>query len=179
MSCVQLIELVFSHEKHIRLQSVIAGEVVLKAPNRISDSYIINIFRRYGFEPVYNPDEIICERIKQAAVELIFYAYNANSLLRNSDYISQKLQLPYDRLSKLFSKVTGTTLEKYIILLKIEKTKEMLLSDAFTVSEIAFMMGYSSVQYLSNQFKKITGETISAFKTNPSPHRIPIDKLLD
>jgi AraC-like DNA-binding protein len=56
------------------------------------------------------------------------------------------------------------TLEKYIILQKIEKVKELIRFDEMTLSEIAYMMGYSSVQYLSTQFKKITGISVSEYK---------------
>jgi AraC-like DNA-binding protein len=103
---------------------------------------------------------------------------NINSLIRNSDYISDKLQMPYDKLSRIFSKTTGTTLEKYLIVLKIEKVKELLERDEFTLSEIAYMLGYSSVQYLSNQFRKVSGHTVSEYKQSPESKRIPLEDLL-
>ncbi len=87
--------------------------------------------------------------------------------------------MTYNSLSKLFSERTGHTLEKYIILLKIEKAKELLSYNEYTLSEIAYMMGYSSVQYLSNQFRQITGYTVSEYKTKGISDRRPLDKLLD
>jgi YesN/AraC family two-component response regulator len=178
-SCIRLIELSFSLQKPVEVQQVKVGEVTLTFNEKeISEKKIIEILKQLGFEPLQDAEQILVEKIKQAAIELIFYSYNSNSLIRNSDYISQKLQLPYDKLSKIFKKQTKTTLEKYIILLKIEKAKEMLLSNEFSVSEISFMLGYSSVHYLSNQFKKTTGITISTFKSNPAKHRIAIEDLL-
>jgi YesN/AraC family two-component response regulator len=44
------------------------------------------------------------------------------------------------------------------------KTKELLQEEELTLSEIAYQMGYSSVQYVSNQFKKITGLTVSEWR---------------
>ncbi len=99
-----------------------------------------------------------------AAIELIYFSNNANSLIRNSDYISERVQQPYSKISRVFSYVTATTLEKYLILLKIEKTKELLIHNELSLSEIAYQLGYSSVQYLSNQFKKITGFTVSQYR---------------
>jgi len=102
-----------------------------------------------------------------------------SSLIRNSDYISDKLQLPYEKTSRLFSKVTGVTLEKYLILLKMEKTKELLRNNEFSLSEIAYMLDYSSVQYLSNQFKKVTGLTVSEYKALGYEIQIPLEEILE
>jgi YesN/AraC family two-component response regulator len=81
-----------------------------------------------------------------------------------SDYISKKVNFDYAYLSNLFSGALGITIEKYIILQKIERVKEFLLHSECCLSEIAFKLQYSSVAHLSNQFKKITGLTPSFFK---------------
>lgn len=178
-SCIKLIQLKLTLLKGVTLNQIRIGELSLTLDDKaIKEAELIKELREIGFEPILEIDQILTEKIKQAAVELIFYSYNTNSLIRNSDYISEKLQLSYDKLSKVFKKQTKSTLEKYIILLKIEKAKEMLTHGEFTVSEISFMLGYSSVHYLSNQFKKSTGITISKFKENPNKYRIPIENLL-
>lgn len=178
-SCIKLIQLKLSLLKAVSVNYIRIGELNLTFDDSIiKEAAIVNELREIGFEPIVEIDQILTEKIKQAAVELIFYSYNTNSLIRNSDYISEKLQLPYDKLSKIFKKQTKSTLEKYIILLKVEKAKEMLTHGEFSVSEISFMLGYSSVHYLSNQFKKTTGITISKFKENPNKHRIPIENLI-
>lgn len=178
-SCIKLIQLKLSLLKGISINHIRIGELNLTFDDSIiKEATIVNELHEIGFEPIVEIDQILTEKIKQAAVELIFYSYNTNSLIRNSDYISEKLQLSYDKLSKIFKKHTKSTLEKYIILLKIEKAKEMLTHGEFSVSEISFMLGYSSVHYLSNQFKKTTGITISKFKENPNKYRIPIENLI-
>lgn len=178
-SCIKLIQLKLSLLKDVSVNHIRIGELNLTFDDSfIKEATIVNELREIGFEPILEIDQILTEKIKQAAVELIFYSYNTNSLIRNSDYISEKLQLPYDKLSKIFKKQTKSTLEKYIILLKVEKAKEMLTHGEFSVSEISFMLGYSSVHYLSNQFKKTTGITISKFKENPIKYRIPIENLI-
>ena len=40
-----------------------------------------------------------------------------------------------------------TTLERYIILQKIERIKQLIDNNEHTLSEISYMMDYSSVQY--------------------------------
>ena len=179
-SCIKLIELFFTGKEGIWVKKVFLGEAtLLYDPTVVSDHQIVQYFSHLGFNVINDPDVEIVEKTKVAAIELIYYANNVNSLIRNSDYISERVQLPYEKISKLFSKVTGSTLEKYIILLKIEKTKELLHKNDFTLSEISYMLGYSSVHYLSNQFKKITGYTVSQFKDLGQQDRIPLENLLD
>jgi AraC-like DNA-binding protein len=78
--------------------------------------------------------------------------------------LSEELKYDYKHLSSLFSSVEGITLEQYIILQKIERVKELLFYDELNINEIADRLGYSSVQHLSTQFKKITGSTPTAYK---------------
>jgi YesN/AraC family two-component response regulator len=72
--------------------------------------------------------------------------------------------MDYNYLSSLFSSLEGITLEHYIIKQKIERVKELLFYDELNMNEIADKLGYSSVQHLSMQFKKMTGSTPSAYK---------------
>jgi AraC-like DNA-binding protein len=80
-------------------------------------------------------------------------------------------------MSSLFSKNEDTTLEKFIIIQKIEKAKELIQYGELTLSEIAYMMGYSSVQYLSTQFKNVAGISVSEFKKNPSAFRKSMEDI--
>jgi len=91
--------------------------------------------------------------------------------------LANETSLNYHYLSTLFSSLEGITIEKYIIQLKIEKVKELLVYGELTLSEIAYRLGYSSVQHLSNQFKKITGLTPSYFKSLKSKNRKPLDSI--
>ncbi len=49
--------------------------------------------------------------------------------------------------------------------------------DELNLSEISDKLGYSSVQHLSQQFKKITGLTPSHFKQLKENKRKPLDKV--
>lgn len=137
------------------------------------------VLEAQGFECLTQKNAILIENIKVAVLEMIYFGNNLNTLIRNSDYLSDKLGIPYHTLSKLFSEHTQTNLERYIILVKIERVKELLSYDEMSLSEIAYQMGYSSVQYLSNQFKQITSYTVSDYKKLSPPPRIPLDKLIE
>ena len=65
-----------------------------------------------------------------------------------SKYLSNELGVNYSQLSSVFSSCESITIEKFIIKQKIEKVKELLTYDELTLSEIAFKLGYSSVQHL-------------------------------
>ncbi len=179
-SCIKLIELYFGRIDEIRIKKVFLGRVILEYDETRTDTINIeNHFKEIGFLVLVNPDVILVEQIKIAAIELIYFSNNANSLIRNSDYISERVQQPYSKISRAFSYVTGITLEKYLILLKIEKTKELLKNEELSLSEIAYQLGYSSVQYLSSQFKKITNYTVSQYKDMEDKPRIPLENLIE
>jgi len=141
------------------------GKVRIIHPDKIVSHETINsMLLRYGFELSHNKEDRIVDEIKIAVIELIHHMNNVDSIVRKSDYIVEKLGLSYQYLSKVFSEHEHQTLEKYIIQQKIERIKNLIDSEEFTLSEIAYMMDYSSVQYLSNQFKAITGITVSQYK---------------
>ncbi|MFK5983329.1 MAG: AraC family transcriptional regulator [Flavobacteriaceae bacterium] len=178
-SCIKLIELVIGSKKGIQINFIELGVLTLQYDTSIVEKKtIINWLEELGFGIIKDPNQEIVEKTKLAAFNLIYKSLNANSLIRNSDYISEVLQLPYDKISRIFSQVTGVKLEKYIILLKIEKIKEILIENEYSLSEIAFMMDYSSVQYFSNQFKKIVGVTITQYKESPQKYRKSIDSFI-
>ena len=83
----------------------------------------------------------------------------------------------YTYLSNLFSEAQGNTIEHYIISHKIERIKELIIYGEHNITEIAWKMGYSSVAHLSNQFKKVTGQSPSFFKQLKEKHRCPIEEI--
>jgi AraC-like DNA-binding protein len=132
--------------------------------------------RTLGFEIIDTKRSRMIGQIKNTIVSLVHYD-NENIAVNLSEYISQKLNYDYNYLSKLFSEVEGITIEKYFITQKIEKVKELLKYDEFTLSQIADHLGYSSVAYLSNQFKSQTGLTPTFYKSTQQNIRKPLDEI--
>ena len=106
---------------------------------------------------------VLVEKIKNLIIEMV---YSADELPphKNSEYISQKLQLNYSYLSTIFSEAEGITVEKFIIMHRIEKIKELLIYSDFNLSEISYKLNFSSLAHLCTQFKKITGLPPSFFR---------------
>lgn len=150
---------------------------VIYDPEKIGRSQINEVLQELGMGLISNKDEILVEQIKQTIIELVHYMNNVDSIVRKSEYLVEKMGKSYQTLSKLFSKVEPITLEKYIILQKIERVKELAMEDKISLSEIAWMMDYSSPHHLSNQFKIITGISLSDFKKDPAAYKKPINNL--
>lgn len=138
---------------------------------------IRKVLLELGTDLIESREKRLVEEIKLAVVELIHHMNNVDSMVRKSEYLVEKTGLSYTYLSRIFSNLEHITLEKFIILNKIERIKELIDQDEFTLSEIAFMMDYSSVQYLSNQFKNTTGMTVSEYKESDRSSKKPIDRL--
>lgn len=132
---------------------------------------------RYGFELIDDGKSQLISKIKGLVIELVRNKKDQTLRVNHSDYIESKLNRDYTYLSNLFSEVTGVTIEKYIINQKIERVKELLVYDEQTLSEIAVELGYSSVAYLSAQFKKVTGLTPGHFKMIRENKRKPLDEV--
>ncbi|NVO18883.1 MAG: helix-turn-helix transcriptional regulator [Bacteroidetes bacterium] len=129
-----------------------------------------------GLELMNDRRAILIEKIKNLVVEMIHYS-DEMPQLKNSDYISEKLNNDYTYLANLFSEVTGTTIEHFIIIHKIERIKELLLYDDLSITEISYRLNYSSVAHLCNQFKKITGLTPTYYKQMKHKRRKSLDNV--
>lgn len=153
------------------------GEVDLTDELSLNDKIKIDdVLKSLGFALIDDKKSRIIEQIKTLIIDLI---HNKNNNLKSnlSDYLSHKLNHEYHYISNLFSEVEGTTIEKYLMSQKIEKVKELLIYDEFSLSEIALQLNYSSVAHLSSQFKKVTGLTPSRFKNVKNQKRKSLDEL--
>ena len=153
------------------------GEVILsKEITSLEKENLSKTLEPLGFEVIDDKKGRIIEKIKNIIIDLVHHQ-DSDVKTNLSDVLSDKLHHDYNYLSNLFSEVEGTTIEKYFIAQKVEKVKELLVYDELSLSEIAFRLNYSSVSYLSNQFKKVTGLTPSYFKQIKEDKRKPLDKV--
>lgn len=148
----------------LQYTTVELGEVEI--PGNISDEqhdqFKVALLKS-GLELMDDKKSVLIQQIKNVIVELVHYSEEPLSI-NFSDFLSQRLHHDYTYLANLFSEVQGTTIEKFIISHKIERVKELLVYNELTLTEIAYLMHYSSVAHLSTQFKKVTGLTPSHFK---------------
>lgn len=152
------------------------GEVTIVEPEVAYKPLLRRELEALGFELIDDKKSRIIEKIKNLIINLVHHQNGA--LATNlSDHLSAALHQDYASISHLFSEVEGLTIEKYLIAQKIERVKELLIYDELSLSEIAWQLNYSSVAYLSSQFKKVTGMTPSHFKTLQGHKRKPLDQV--
>ena len=175
--CIILLEEKLQQNK-IPYQEIKLGTINVQF-NKHSDHYkkLVLLLESFGFQVITDREEQLVEDIKMAVIELVHQLNNVSSIIRKSDYLVEKLGLSYQHLSKVFSSKEHITLEKYFILQKIERIKELIHSQEYTLSEIAYMMDYSSVQYLSNQFKSVTGMSVTEYKNSGTIDKKPLEHL--
>ncbi len=174
--CVKSVDNILNELK-IEHGPVLLGEVPLKKElTGTQKEQLQQRLEQEGFEMIDNRKTRIIEKIKRLVIERI--GQDLDDAKDNlSTFLSAELHLDYPYLSSLFSSIEGMTIEKYYIAQKIEKAKELLVYDELSLSEIAYRLGYSSVQHLSNQFKKVTGLTPSHFKQLGAQRRKPLDRI--
>lgn len=164
-------------EQGLDYTNISLGTVVLNNPlSEAQKQTLSNSLDALGFELMNDRKSKTIEQIKTEIRSLV-HSSNADLKTNLSQHLTNKLHQDYQQLSNLFSSVEGTTIEKYFIAQKIEKVKELILYDELSLSEIAFQLNYSSVAYLSNQFKKVTGLTPSYYKTLKGNKRKPLDEV--
>ena len=164
-------------KQHINFEKVELGEVTFteKIEANKLKCFKENI-ERLGFELIDDKKSKLIEKVKTEIINLL-HKPNAKLKVNFSNYLADKIGKDYSSISSLFSEVEGTTIEQYFIHQKIERVKELLVYDELSLSQIAEQLEYSSVQHLSNQFKKVTGLTPSHFKNLRDRTRKPLDKV--
>ncbi len=153
------------------------GKVTIASDIIIDHELVSNTFKKNGFELIADKNEIVLEKIKSTLIDFI----NPDKVNENekiSSYLSKKMNRDYSLLSKLFSKIEGVSIEKYVINLKVEKTKELIQMDRLSFSEIAYTLGYKSSSHLSRQFKSQTGLSMTEYKTLQNWNRKSLDQII-
>jgi AraC family transcriptional regulator len=162
----------------LTVEAVSLGEARIQGTGAPDYDQLNAALKTEGFELIYDREKQLSESIKNILIDYLEHYQSQYEPVTTSVFLAEKLHLPYQQLSKVFSRQEGTTIEKYFIKLKIEKVKELLSYNQLTLSEIAYQLKYSSVQHLSNQFRKVTGISVSDYKQQPPSSRISLDALI-
>ncbi|HAC16493.1 MAG TPA: AraC family transcriptional regulator [Bacteroidetes bacterium] len=151
----------------IETRGDVSDEEKLKLNNKIQTA---------GMELLEKKQGVLIEKIRKVMID---YVANSEKLadVKFSAHLSQELNHNYTYLANVFSEVEATTIEQYLIALKIERIKELILFGEDNFSEIAHKLNYSSSAHLSAQFKKVTGLTLSHYKALKEKRRITINNI--
>ena len=153
------------------------GEVELVSQLREEKKEALsNKLKQAGFSLINNRKGQLIEKMKNLVIDTVHHSSEGKDTIW-ADLISNELKLDFKYLSSLFSSVESITFEQYVINQKIERIKELLVYDELTLTEIAYQLNYSSVAYLSNQFKKVTGMTPTQFRKSVVKNRKSLDDV--
>lgn len=180
MCCARCSTVVRIEMEHLGIEvlAIDIGTLKIKYNRKaIGLNQIRNALEKHDLGIVENQEEIVIVKIKRLLYDMV--NHNGQDLFpkKFSILISEKLGHNYSHLSRLFTKHENTTIEKYLILLKIERVKELLEYDEQTLSDISKLLAYSSTQHLSRQFKLTTGISVSEYKKFLQVRRMPHDKI--
>ncbi len=174
--CISSVEQILK-DSALQTHYVRLGEIELtRDPGKKKLEQFSAALNKNGFELLDDRKMQLIEKIKNLLIGKVQQG-NVEGHFSVSKFLGKKIFRDYSSLSKLFSEVEGITIEQFFILQKIEKVKEWLMYNELSLNQIAFNLGYSSTQHLSNQFKKLTGMTPTQFKKLGAPHRKAIDAI--
>lgn len=179
MVCNRCIMVVKQELENLKLKplNVSMGEAELSKQPSVKQMQELNSrLLQLGFEILDDKKQKQIEKIKSLLIRKV-QSGDVEEHFSISEYLSKALHKDYSYISRLFSEVEGITVEQFFILQKIEKVKELLVYGEQNLSEISFLLGYSSVAHLSAQFKKVTGLTPSQFKKIGSTNRKSLDSV--
>lgn len=175
--CIETVQNVL-HDKGFNVQSIKLGQVEIDyEPASEQADDLSAALQKKGFELLTDRKSKIIGQIKTEIIRLVHHSDDEILRVNLSDHLVGLIGTDYSFISHLFSAEEGTTIEKFVILQKIEKAKELLSYGELTISEIALKMGYSSAAYLSLQFKKITGITPGQYKNLQNKERKSLDAI--
>lgn len=160
--CVAEVDRVLRSEG-LTVEEVELGRVRV-AENGLTDGqrrHLAEALEASGFRLVTDHAAEVVERVKLAVMHHV--REEPDCRLNLSACIERQTGEPYAVASRIFSQSEGRTIEKYHIAQKVERVKELLGYGDRTVSEIAWLTGYSTTAHLSRQFKEVTGMTPSQY----------------
>ncbi len=175
--CIESVQEVLINEG-FEVQQIKLGEAEIdRQPSADQLERISKLLQNKGFELLQDKKKIIVDQVKSEIIKLVHHSENEILNVNLSRHLSELIGADYSSISTLFSSSEGITIEKFTILQKIEKVKELLSYGELTASEIAYKMGYSSAAHLSAQFKKETGMTPGQYKKLKDKNRNPLDHI--
>ncbi|CDF78618.1 transcriptional regulator, AraC family [Formosa agariphila KMM 3901] len=161
---------------NVHVYTLNLGDVVVEQVDYETYAVLKEKLKQTGFELIESEDDVLIEQIKTIIIESLNTPEQLQ--IKTSELLTQNIPKEYSVLSKLFSKRMGITIEKYVIQLKIEKVKELLQLGQLQFAEIADYLKYTSSSHLANQFKSVTGMSMSDYKTLQEWNRKTIDKII-
>ncbi|MBF9252203.1 helix-turn-helix transcriptional regulator [Pontibacter sp. 172403-2] len=180
MVCPRCIKVVRDEMENLGLRVIgveLGRTIIEEQDGKIDENAIEAALVRNGFELLHNKREELVEQVKLKVIDLVYNDKLPHLKTTVSTYLAKTLSKDYSTISTAFKISEAMDLNRYVVLQKIERAKELLAYKELSLSEIAIRLGYRSLQHLSNQFKEVTGTTLNKYKRQGGADRQSIDNL--
>jgi AraC-like DNA-binding protein len=137
-----------TYEQPAGFQQILAGCV----------NYLLGII--YSAEKQSYTESYVTKKIHTA--QLIMQEHFTSNI--TPEAIAENLNMSYVSFRKTFKQYTGFAPHQYLMELKIQKIKELLVTTPFSNKEIAFSTGFENADHCCKFFKKRTGMTMWAYR---------------
>lgn len=118
---------------------------------------------KFGLDLLNHYESMLVDKIINTITEVI-HEFDDLPNVTFSEIISRNLSDASESVLKIFTEVVGMSVVQFIVLHKVDRIKEHLLYDDYSLSEISDMLKYKSEHHLIAQFKKYTGLTPAHFR---------------
>ena len=132
-------------------------------------------FEKVGFEIIEDRNDKLINSIKSIIIDEVYSDDPSNQKL--SSLLTRELNFDYSHITHLFTEREGQSIQKFYNAVRIERLKELIDNDEFSLAHIADLLGYSTPAYLSTSFKKSTGYTPSEYKSLNLKDRNSLDSV--
>jgi len=166
--------------EHMKQFAVGVFSMVSNRFMKMGDNMWISLNQKVSYQKILDSEsinvlKIICKRSLIEIINIISEKQNniSKSVIEQAidymkkhygdelslEYIADRFFLNQSYFSRLFKQYTGATFTDYLIQLRMEKAKELILIGKYRVYEISTIVGYKSEKYFFSIFKRYTGSS--------------------
>lgn len=146
---------------------------ILDAQKRIIEQYRAEILTESKELEVESPDEKFIESV------LLEMEKNFEDPEFRLEELSATLNMSYSNIYRKFQSLTDKTLVDFMRYFRLQKAVSLLTKHNFTISEIAFRVGFNDPKYFSKCFKKEYGKTPKQYKLEHESKRASSNLIPD
>ena len=153
----------------VSTRAAIRGGLNVHLAHSISTKYAVAIENQESFESVLSLTSKLvkeyCKNVRDYSLKkyslltkkaIIAIRKNLSSPISLND-IAIQLNTSKEHLCRVFKQEMNENLTDYIHRLKVHESLDLIKSKKYSISDIAFMLGYSSSSYYSSVFKRVIG----------------------
>ena len=132
-------------------------------------------FAKVGFEILQGRNEKLISNIKSVIIENVYSGEVSTEKL--SSILTSKLNYDYSHITHVFTESEGQSIQKFYNAVRIERAKELMDYDDWSIAMIADNLGYSTPAYLSTSFKNATSLSPSEYRKRAEKDRKNLDSI--